>query len=107
MTTFAPSAASRVAIAAPIPREPPVTSATLLLNLQRKRGNTTSTDHLVRSFADRFWSVEWPGASRPRVYFDPRALEADGHGGVLHAKAVVADDEVQTSRWHGRSVHDR
>lgn len=67
--------------------------ATLLLNLQRNRGDTTSSDQLVRRFADRFWSVEWPGTSRPRVYFDPRALENDGPGGVLHAKAVVADDE--------------
>jgi phosphatidylserine/phosphatidylglycerophosphate/cardiolipin synthase-like enzyme len=28
------------------------------------------------------------------VYYDPRALELDGAGGVLHAKAVVADDEA-------------
>jgi len=28
------------------------------------------------------------------VYYDPRALELDGPGGVLHAKAIVADDEV-------------
>ena len=68
--------------------------ATLLLNLQRKRGDTTSADQLVRRFADKFWSVEWPGASRPRIYFDPRALEVDGPRGVLHAKAVVADDEA-------------
>ena len=27
------------------------------------------------------------------MYFDPRALEIDGPGGVLHAKAVVADEE--------------
>jgi phosphatidylserine/phosphatidylglycerophosphate/cardiolipin synthase-like enzyme len=74
--------------------EQPTLRATLLLNLQRKRGDTTATDELVRRFADRFWSFEWPGASRPRVYFDPRALEADGPGGVLHAKAVVADDEI-------------
>lgn len=71
----------------------PELRATLLLNLQRKRGDTTSADQLIRRFADRFWSVEWPGTSRPRVYFDPRALEVDGPGGVLHAKAVVADDE--------------
>jgi phosphatidylserine/phosphatidylglycerophosphate/cardiolipin synthase-like enzyme len=67
---------------------------TLLLNLQRKRGDTSSADQLVRRFADRFWSLEWPGKSKPRVYFDPRALEADGPEGVLHAKAVVADDEA-------------
>src|SRR4029077_10258837 len=27
---------------------------TLLLNIQRKRGDTTAADHLVRKFADRF-----------------------------------------------------
>ena len=66
---------------------------TLLLNVQRKRGDTTSAEHLVRRFADRFWSTEWPGASRPMVYYDARALEPEAPGGVLHAKAVVADEE--------------
>jgi len=65
---------------------------TLLLNIQRKKGDTTVEQQLVRKFADRFWATEWPGASRPRVYYDPRALEADGPSGVLHAKAVVVDD---------------
>lgn len=68
--------------------------ATLLLNLQRKNGDKSSSDQLIRRFADRFWTFEWPGTSRPRIYFDPRALELDGPGGVLHAKAVVADDEA-------------
>lgn len=67
---------------------------TLLLNIQRKRGDTTAADHLVRRFADRFWQIEWPGSSRPAVYFDPRALEPAGPGGVLHAKGVVVDDEA-------------
>lgn len=31
---------------------------------------------------------------RPQVYYDPRSLETDGPGAVLHAKAVVVDDEV-------------
>jgi phosphatidylserine/phosphatidylglycerophosphate/cardiolipin synthase-like enzyme len=74
--------------------EVPGLRATLLLNVQRKRGDTTNADQLVRRFADRFWSVEWPGTSRPRVYFDPRALDMDRPGGVLHAKAVIADDEA-------------
>lgn len=65
---------------------------TLLLNIQRKRGDTTAADQLVRRFADRFWGNDWPGTSRPSVYYDPRALEMDGPGGVLHAKAVVVDD---------------
>jgi len=72
----------------------PDLSATLLLNIQRKRGDTTAADHLVRKFADRFWAADWPGASRPRVYYDPRAIELNGPSGVLHAKAIVVDDEA-------------
>lgn len=67
---------------------------TLLLNIQRKRGDTTAADQLVRRFADRFWTTDWPGSFRPRVFYDPRALEFEGPAGVLHAKAVVVDDEV-------------
>ncbi|MFZ1131947.1 MAG: phospholipase D-like domain-containing protein [Terriglobales bacterium] len=48
----------------------------------------------MRKFADRFWDEDWPGASRPSVFYDPRALEAEGPASVLHAKAVVVDDEV-------------
>jgi phosphatidylserine/phosphatidylglycerophosphate/cardiolipin synthase-like enzyme len=72
----------------------PALRVTLLLNIQRKRGDTTTSDQLVRRFADRFWKTDWPGSSRPSVFYDPRALEQEGPGGVLHAKAVVADDEV-------------
>jgi len=68
--------------------------ATLLLNIQRKKGDTTAAEQLVRKFADQFWKTDWPGSARPRIYYDPRALEPDGPGGVLHAKAIVADDEV-------------
>ena len=67
---------------------------TLLLNIQRKWGDTTAADYLVRKFADRFWGTDWPGSSRPSVFYDPRALEMDGPAGVLHAKAVVIDDEA-------------
>ncbi len=67
---------------------------TLLLNIERKRGDTTAADQLVRRFAERFWKTQWPGSARPRVFFDPRSLEADGPVGVLHAKAVIADDEA-------------
>lgn len=74
--------------------EKPDLQAILLLNIQRKRGDTTEADRLVRKFADRFWGIDWPGKLRPRVYYDPRSLEQDGPTGVLHAKAVVADDEA-------------
>ena len=53
---------------------------TLLLNIQRKRGDTTAAEQLVRRFADRFWKTDWPGSVRPSVYYDPRALEQDGPG---------------------------
>lgn len=72
----------------------PGLQVTLLLNIQRKWGDTRAAEYLVRAFADHFWKTDWPGGSRPRVYYDPRALEPDGPGGVLHAKAVVADDEA-------------
>ena len=65
----------------------------LLLNIQRGGGDTTAPEHLVRRFAERFWTEDWPGERRPEVFYDPRSLEPDGPSGVLHAKAVVADDE--------------
>ncbi len=74
--------------------EMPTLRVTLLLNIQRKRGDTTASDQLVRKFADRFWTNDWPGTSRPSVFYDPRALSMDGPTGVLHAKAVVSDDEA-------------
>lgn len=49
----------------------PELQVTLLLNVERKRGDTTAA----------------------RVFYDPRALDLEGPGGVLHAKAVVTDDE--------------
>lgn len=67
---------------------------TLLLNIQRKRGDTTAADQLVRRFADRFWGTDWPGKRRPSVFYDPRSLEPERPGGVLHAKAVVTDEEA-------------
>jgi phosphatidylserine/phosphatidylglycerophosphate/cardiolipin synthase-like enzyme len=67
---------------------------TLLLNIQRKRGDTTAAEQLVRRFADRLWKTDWPGSSRPSVHYDPRSLEPERPAGVLHAKAVVADDEA-------------
>ena len=45
-------------------------------------------------FAERLWNHDWPGKRRPEVFYDPRSLEPHAPGGVLHAKAVVADDEA-------------
>ena len=67
---------------------------TILLNIQRARGDTTAEDQLVRRFTDQFWGKDWPGSSKPAVYYDPRSLDPSGPSGVLHAKAVVVDDEA-------------
>jgi phosphatidylserine/phosphatidylglycerophosphate/cardiolipin synthase-like enzyme len=67
---------------------------TLLLNIQRRRGDATAAPALVQRFAAHFWETDWPGSSRPQVYYDPRSLEPAGPGGVLHAKAVISDDET-------------
>ena len=72
----------------------PELRVTLLLNIQRKRSDTTAVDHLVCKFADRFWQTDWPGSSRPKVFYDPRSLDLEGPSGVLHAKAIVADDDA-------------
>jgi phosphatidylserine/phosphatidylglycerophosphate/cardiolipin synthase-like enzyme len=58
-----------------------------------KRDSARRSHQLVRTFADRLWGTDWPGEAKPRVFFDPRALDRDGPAGVLHAKAVVTDDE--------------
>ena len=65
---------------------------TLLLNINRGPGDTSAADSVVRRFAERFWNQEWPGETRPRVYYDPRSVDIGGPGAVLHAKAVVADE---------------
>lgn len=66
----------------------------LLLNIQRGENDTSTPDDLVRRFAERLWGKDWPGTTRPRVSYDPRSMEPDGPAGVLHAKAVVADEEA-------------
>ena len=48
----------------------------------------------MRRFADRFWNKDWPGTRKPRVFYDPRSLATDGPEGVLHAKALIVDDEL-------------
>ncbi len=65
---------------------------TLLLNIQRGLHSKTKASDLVRRFASRFWGSDWPGQARPSVFYDPRSLDQESKG-VLHAKAVIADEE--------------
>lgn len=64
----------------------------LLLNIQRRRGDTTAAEQLVARFSEAFWRQDWPGTRRPFVYYDPRSLELEGPSGVLHAKATIVDE---------------
>lgn len=71
----------------------PELEVTLVLNIERKRGDTTVAEDLIRRFADRFWKRDWPGTRNPRVFYDPRSLHEGGADGVLHAKSLVVDEE--------------
>jgi len=69
-------------------------SVKLLLNIARRRGDTTSPDALVKQFTEQFWTQDWPGRRRPETYYYPRSLDLHATAGVLHAKGVVVDDEA-------------
>src|SRR5262249_9947266 len=48
----------------------------LFLDIQRGPGDTTLASVLVRRFADRFRTTQWPqDRPLPEVYYDPRSLE--------------------------------
>ena len=70
----------------------PELRVTLLLNIHRSHREKTQADHLVQQFAEQFWKKDWPGKVRPAVFYDPRSVDPKVQG-VLHAKAVVADEE--------------
>lgn len=75
--------------------ERPVLKVRMFLDIQRKPGDTSSSAELVRRFAHRFQSEEWPmGGPTPQVFYDPRALSLDRvKRAALHAKCVVADGQ--------------
>jgi hypothetical protein len=43
----------------------------IMLNIQRRHGDTTPAEELTAQFANRFWSKDWPGERKPGVYYDP------------------------------------
>lgn len=64
----------------------------MFLDVRRQHGDTTADSDILRAFAHRFKTKEWPGERRPQVYYDPRALEMDAlKKSSLHAKCVVVD----------------
>jgi phosphatidylserine/phosphatidylglycerophosphate/cardiolipin synthase-like enzyme len=66
----------------------------MYLDIQRPPHDHSSPSELVRIFAERFVRKEWPGRRLPKLYYDPRSLEADhSKRASLHAKCAVVDRE--------------
>lgn len=65
----------------------------MYLDIQRKIGDTTASEHLIREFCHRFRSKQWPpNKPLPEIYYDERSLEQDrSNGAALHAKCLVVD----------------
>ena len=70
----------------------PELRVTVLINIHRRKRDTSRAEDVVRRFAGQFWKRDWPGSVRPSVFYDPRSVDPEVRG-VLHAKAVVADEE--------------
>ena len=67
----------------------------MFLDIQRRYGDTTDTQELLRGVAHRFRTRDWPGERMPKVYYDPRSLEMDRtERSSLHAKCVVIDSRT-------------
>lgn len=67
----------------------------MFLDIQRGQGDTTIDSDLVRRFAQKFRTKDWPGKRLPEIYYDPRSLEMDrAKKTALHAKCVVIDRAV-------------
>jgi phosphatidylserine/phosphatidylglycerophosphate/cardiolipin synthase-like enzyme len=67
----------------------------LFLNVHRGHRDTTKDSELIREFAHRFKTAEWPGDRLPDVYFDPRSLEMDSSKRAsMHAKCIVIDRKL-------------
>lgn len=64
----------------------------LCLDINRRQGDTSLPEEVVRRFCADFRKRHWPWPELPELYYDPRGLEADPHKkGALHAKCVVVD----------------
>ena len=76
--------------------ERPELNVRMFLDVQRGPGDTSMASEVVKRFAERFRTREWPAnRSLPQVFFDPRSLdlEADKRA-CLHAKCVVVDGKA-------------
>ncbi len=74
-------------------QENPDLEVRLFLDIQRRQGNTSAPAELVREFAHRFRTSQWPtGRPLPQVFYDPRSVSMEsGKTAALHAKCIVID----------------
>jgi phosphatidylserine/phosphatidylglycerophosphate/cardiolipin synthase-like enzyme len=76
--------------------EQPELKVRMFLDVQRGPGDTSMASEVVKRFAERFKTREWPSdRPLPKVFYDPRSLclDADKRA-CLHAKCVVVDGEA-------------
>ncbi|MGD0984777.1 MAG: DISARM system phospholipase D-like protein DrmC [Acidimicrobiales bacterium] len=67
----------------------------MFLDVQRNHRDTSRPSEVLRLFAHRFRTDEWPGSRLPDVYYDPRSLQLEAtKRASLHAKCVVVDEQV-------------
>jgi len=64
------------------------------LDISRRHNDTSLSDEIVRRFARDFVTQQWPWTNRPKVFYDPRSLDAGPTRSSLHAKCVVVDRRV-------------
>jgi PLD-like domain len=74
-------------------QELPELMVRMFLDIPRGQADTSLPKEIIRRFAERFRTTQWPKGRRvPEIYFDPRALESDPHKRAsLHAKCIVVD----------------
>lgn len=76
--------------------ERPGLKVRLCLDVRRQVGDDTAPDEIVRRFATRLKSTQWPpDRPIPAVVYDPRGLDPSPvNRASLHAKCVVVDGKV-------------
>jgi hypothetical protein len=75
--------------------EIPALRVRLFLDIRRTQNTSGSINQLTTEFAAHFLANEWPGATPPELYFDPRSLAAEqAYRSSLHAKCVIVDRSV-------------
>lgn len=65
----------------------------LFLDIQRRPGDTSMANEVIRRFAAQFQASQWPRERPlPQIFYDPRSLDlSTTKRACLHAKAIVVD----------------